>query len=187
MAKFLVAGLGNPGKKYELTRHNIGFLVADELAAVYKVNYQMGKHAVTGSFRLQEHQVVLIKPITFMNLSGLAVQHWLHYFKIPKENLLAITDDIALPFGKLRMKPSGSAGGHNGLKDIQTHLGTQEYARLRMGVGNQFPKGRQSDYVLSPFSKEEQAYLPETIEKAANAALSFCNQGIETAMNKYNG
>ncbi|SHG68426.1 peptidyl-tRNA hydrolase, PTH1 family [Chryseolinea serpens] len=184
--KYLVAGLGNIGAEYELTRHNIGFLVLDQLADQHKVEFTLQRHAETTDFRFKGKTIHLIKPTTYMNLSGKAVAYWLQELKIPKENLLVIMDDIALPFGSLRLRPKGSSAGHNGLKNIELLLNGQEYARLRFGVGNAFGKGQQADYVLSNFSKDEFKQLPDLMIKANEMVLSFCTQGVERTMSQYN-
>jgi PTH1 family peptidyl-tRNA hydrolase len=184
--KYLVAGLGNIGAEYELTRHNIGFLVLDQLADQHKVEFTLERHAETADFRFKGKTIHLIKPTTYMNLSGKAVAYWLQELKIPKENLLVILDDIALPFGSLRLRPKGSSAGHNGLKNIELVLSGQDYARLRFGVGNAFGKGHQVDYVLSNFSKDEFNHLPDLMIKANEMVLSFCTQGVERTMSQYN-
>jgi len=184
---FLVLALGNIGPEYADTRHNIGFMVADYLAKKFEApRFELGRHAFTTEFRSKSHTYVLVKPTTFMNLSGRAAQHWLSALKLPVENMVVVTDDLALPFGKLRLKGQGSAGGHNGLKDIQAVLGTDKYARLRFGVDANFPKGRQVDYVLNPFSADEQLELPIRIEAAGEAILAFGALGLERAMNVVN-
>jgi PTH1 family peptidyl-tRNA hydrolase len=185
--KFLVLCLGNIGPEYADTRHNIGFMVADYLAAKFEApRFEIGRHAFTTEFKHKGHTYVLVKPTTYMNLSGKAAAHWLATLKITAENMVVVTDDLALPFGKLRLKGQGSAGGHNGLKDIQTTLGSDVYARLRFGVDANFPKGRQVDYVLNPFSSDELIELPTRIEKAGEAVLSFGAMGLERAMNIVN-
>lgn len=184
---FLILCLGNIGPEYADTRHNIGFMVADYLAAKFEApRFELGRHASTTEFKNKGHRYVLVKPTTFMNLSGKAAAHWLSTLKLTPENMLVVTDDLALPFGKLRLKGQGSAGGHNGLKDIQATLGTDVYARLRFGVDANFPKGRQVDYVLDPFSADEQIDLPLRIEKAGEAVLAFGALGLERAMNTVN-
>jgi PTH1 family peptidyl-tRNA hydrolase len=184
--KYLLAGLGNIGPEYDATRHNIGFMVLDFLARQHGGEFDVSRHAFATEISHKGRKFVLIKPTTYMNLSGKAVQHHLTANKIPVGNLLVITDDLALPFGKLRLKGQGSAGGHNGLKHIQETLGTPNYARLRFGVGSEFSKGRQVDYVLSPFSADERIDLSTHIEKAAEVALAFGSIGLERAMNFYN-
>ena len=184
---FLVLCLGNIGPEYADTRHNIGFMVADYLAAKFDASrFEIGRHAFTTEFRQKGHTYVLVKPTTYMNLSGKAAAHWLATLKITAENMIVVTDDLALPFGKLRLKGQGSAGGHNGLKNIQATLGTDVYARLRFGVDANFPKGRQVDYVLDPFSNDELIELPTRIEKAGEAILAFGAMGLERAMNIVN-
>jgi PTH1 family peptidyl-tRNA hydrolase len=185
--KYLIVGLGNPGAEYEETRHNIGFKVVDALAKELGESFSLNKAAFRAEVKYKGRTLVLIKPITYMNLSGKAVNYWMQAEKIPVENMLVITDDIALPFGKLRMKGKGSDGGHNGLKDIQLVLKTQEYARLRFGVGNDFAKGRQADYVLGQWTKDEQLALPERIEVATQFAKSFATIGLEMTMTQWNG
>jgi PTH1 family peptidyl-tRNA hydrolase len=184
--KFLIAGLGNPGPKYELTRHNIGFLILDQLADKHEAAFALDRHAEKAEFRFKGKTIHLIKPTTFMNLSGKAIAYWLQELKIEKENLLVIVDDIALPFGSLRLRTKGSAAGHNGLKNIELTLNGQNYSRLRFGVGNEFSKGQQVDFVLSNFSQEEFKALPDIIEKANEMALSFCTIGPERTMNHFN-
>lgn len=185
--KILVLALGNIGPEYAHTRHNIGFMIADYLAVKFDApRFEVGRHAFTTEIKNKGHTYTLVKPTTFMNLSGKAAAHWLSTLKIPVENMIVVTDDLALPFGKLRLKGQGSAGGHNGLKDIQATLGTDVYARLRFGVDANFPKGRQIDYVLEPFSADERIELPTRIEKAADSALAFGALGLERAMNVVN-
>lgn len=184
---FLVLALGNIGPEYANTRHNIGFMVADYLAQKFGApRFELGRHAFTTEFRSKGHTYALVKPTTYMNLSGKAAAHWLSTLKIPVENMVVVTDDLALHFGKLRLKGQGSAGGHNGLKDIQATLGTDKYARLRFGVDANFSKGRQVDYVLDPFSADEQIELPTRIEAAGEAVLAFGSMGLERAMNVVN-
>lgn len=184
--KYLIAGLGNIGPEYELTRHNIGFLVLDRMADNEGVKFEHDKHAFITEIKHKGRSLHLIKPTTYMNLSGKAVNYWLQQLKIPKENLLVITDDVALPYGKVRLKPKGSAGGHNGLKNIEQLTGGQDFARLRFGVGDNYPKGRQVDYVLSPFNKQEMDELVLNMDRTIDATLAFCTVGIERAMNQYN-
>lgn len=183
--KFLIVGLGNIGAEYELTRHNIGFLVADYLADKAKVTFQTSRLARTANFKYKGKSIHLIKPSTFMNLSGKAVNYWMQYLKVPIENTLIITDDIALPLEKIRMRPKGSSAGHNGLNNIEETIGSN-YPRLRVGIGNDFSKGKQVDYVLSRFSETELELLPKIIKGAGSAALSFCSIGIERTMNFFN-
>jgi len=183
--KFLIVGLGNIGVEYETTRHNIGFMVADYLADQAGKSFEVARLASTTNFKHKGKQVHLIKPSTFMNLSGKAVNYWMQHLKIPLSNTLIITDDIALPLERIRMRAKGSSAGHNGLKNIEEMLGPN-YPRLRIGIGDDFPKGRQVDYVLSRFTDQEFEMLPKVIKNAAEAALSFCSIGIERTMNFYN-
>ena len=184
--KYLIAGLGNIGPEYELTRHNIGFLVLDRLADKNNITFDSGRYAFTAELKHKGRTLFLIKPTTYMNLSGKAVNYWMKDQKIPVENLLVVTDDIALPFGKLRLRGKGSNGGHNGLGSIQEVLGNDVYARLRFGVGSDFAKGRQADYVLSNFSKEEISELPILMDKVSDGILSFSTIGLERTMNFIN-
>ncbi len=184
--KYLIAGLGNIGPEYQDTRHNIGFMVLDALAKASNLVFTDRRYGFITELKVKNRQLVLLKPSTYMNLSGNAIRYWLQKENIPKENLLVVVDDIALPFGTLRLKPQGSDAGHNGLKHIQDTLGTQHYNRLRFGIGNDYPKGMQIDYVLGPFSSEEQKTLPERIELAGEIIKSFCLAGIQNTMNQYN-
>lgn len=183
--KFLIVGLGNIGAEYELTRHNIGFLVADYLADEAKATFQTSRLASTASFKHKGKNIHLVKPSTFMNLSGKAVNYWMQHLKIPIENTLIITDDISLPVAKIRLRSKGSSAGHNGLKNIEETVGNG-YSRLRIGIGDNFSKGGQVDYVLSKFNSEEMVMLPKIIKNAGDAALSFCTIGIERTMNFFN-
>lgn len=184
--KYLIVGLGNPGVKYENTRHNIGFKVLDTLVELSNTSFTEDRHAQYSSIKHKARTFHLIKPTTFMNLSGKAVNYWMQQLKIESDNLLVITDDIALPFGTLRLRGKGSDGGHNGLKDIQYYLGSK-YARLRFGVGNDFMKGRQVDYVLSDWTSDEQADLQERIEHAQKMVLAFGTIGLAQTMSNFNG
>ena len=184
--KYLIVGLGNIGPEYMFTRHNIGFMVADRLAALNEVKFTMNKLAYTAEIIHKGRQIFIIKPTTYMNLSGKAVRYYLDGLKIPVENLLVITDEIQLPYATTRLKPKGSAGGHNGLKNIEELLQTQNFARLRFGVGNDFPRGRQVDYVLSSFSDDEMAGIVLDLDRASDIALSFCAVGIEKTMSQFN-
>lgn len=184
--KYLIAGLGNIGPEYELTRHNIGFLVVDQLADVHKADFSSARLADKADFRFKGKSIHLIKPTTYMNLSGKAVAYWMNELRVPKENVLVVLDDIALPFGTLRMRTKGSSAGHNGLKNIELVLGGQDYSRLRFGIGNDYSKGQQADFVLSNFSKEEFEQLPEIIKKANEMILSFCTIGPERTMSLHN-
>ncbi len=195
MSKFLIAGLGNIGDEYSFTRHNIGFEVADALAnSLLKEDEKPGsklfttdKFAFINHSRYKGKQLVIIKPTTYMNLSGKAINYWMQAEKISQENLLVITDDLALPFGALRMKKKGSDGGHNGLNDIAAVLNSTEYCRLRFGIGNDFPKGQQVNYVLNRWSAEEQKLLPERIDKTVEMIKSFVAIGIDRTMSMFNG
>lgn len=184
--KFLIAGLGNIGSEYEHTRHNIGFDVLDHLAAVGNCTFRSDKLAYVTELKHKGKTYVLIKPTTFMNLSGKAVNYWIQKEKIAIENMLVITDDLALPLGKIRIRKKGSDGGHNGLKNIQEILGTTEYSRLRFGIGSDFPKGRQVDFVLGKWDVTEKELLAQTIKKAGEAVLGLGSIGIDRVMNIYN-
>ncbi len=184
--KYLIAGLGNIGPEYAFTRHNIGFMVLDRLAAQNDFKFSFEKLAFVAEWKHKGRQFYFIKPTTFMNLSGKAIRYYMDQYKIPVENLLVVTDELQLPFGTLRMKPKGSNGGHNGLRNIEEILGTAEYARLRFGIGNNFPRGRQVDYVLKPFSNDEMIELPIFLDRAGEIVVSFCTLGVQYAMNNYN-
>jgi PTH1 family peptidyl-tRNA hydrolase len=185
--KLLIAGLGNPGRRYEDTRHNIGFMVVDELASREREAFRAGRgEYLLCRLKLGGREVLLQKPLTYMNLSGSAVLHALNYFKMTGDALLVIADDIHLPFGSLRFRSQGSDGGHNGLSSVIASLGTPEFARLRIGVGNDYAKGDQADFVLATFSAEERSRLNEIIERAANGVSDFIERGIDSAMNRYN-
>jgi peptidyl-tRNA hydrolase, PTH1 family len=184
--KYLIIGLGNIGPEYELTRHNIGFLVLDHLAKKEGARFELTKLAQKAEIKHKGRAIHLIKPTTYMNLSGKAMNYWMNELKIEKANTLVIVDDIALPFGKLRMRTKGSAAGHNGLKNIELVTGGQEYARIKFGIGDDFGKGGQVNYVLSKFTQKEFEDLPSYMEKAAEMILSFCTQGAERTMNQYN-
>jgi PTH1 family peptidyl-tRNA hydrolase len=184
--KYLIAGLGNIGAEYELTRHNIGFLVLDQLADEQHVSFRPDRLADKASFKHKGRAIHLIKPTTYMNLSGKAIAYWLQELKIPKEHLLVVVDDIALPFGSIRLRPKGSSAGHNGLKNIELLLSGQDYPRVRIGVGNDFGMGQQVDYVLSRFNDDEFKALPTVMQKAREMILSFCTTGLERTMSLYN-
>lgn len=185
--KFLIACLGNIGDEYENTRHNIGFKVGDMLAEKFEAEFTSDRHANVCKIKSRGRQYVLIKPTTFMNLSGKAVKYWMTAEKITASRLLVITDDIALPFGKIRIRPKGSDGGHNGLKSIIEVLGNGNFPRLRFGVGSDFSKGAQADYVLGKWDEKEKAALPELIQKSSDAVLSMGFIGLPRTMNKFNG
>lgn len=187
MKKFLIVGLGNPGSKYLETRHNIGFKILDEIAGEKEVVFETLKLGDVASIKHKGKSVILLKPSTFMNLSGKAIKFYMKQEGIDIENILVITDDLNLPFGTLRMKAKGTDGGHNGLKDTQITLNTPKYPRLRFGISDAFSKGRQVDYVLGEWNKEEQKDLPERLSTAASMALSFTHAGLANTMNQYNG
>jgi len=184
--KYLIAGLGNIGAEYRETRHNIGFKILDAFAQASNVVFEDHRYGFTAEMRLKNKTLVLLKPTTYMNLSGLAVRYWLKKEKIELENLLVVVDDCSLPFGKLRLKPSGSNAGHNGLGSIQDVLGTQNYARLRFGIGDNFQQGKQIDYVLGEWTCEETVALPENINTAIEIIKSFVLTGTELTMTNFN-
>ena len=186
MKKFLIAGLGNIGPDYVNTRHNIGFQVLDTLAGKQGIEFSQNKLGETTSFKIKGRSVLLLKPSTYMKRSGKAVHYWLEKEKIPGEHLLVITDDINLPFGTLRLKAKGSDGGHNGLADIQQTLQTANYNRLRFGIGSDFPKGRQVEYVLGTWREEEEKAMPERLKRCADLIESFVLQGVNITMNTFN-
>ncbi len=184
--KYLIVGLGNIGPEYENTRHNIGFMVLDQYAKENNCTWHADKYVNYTEHSHKGKKLILIKPTTYMNLSGKAVRHWMNAEKIPIENILIITDDLALPFNTLRLKAKGSDAGHNGLKSINELLLSQNYARLRFGIGSDYAKGKQVNYVLGQFDGKEQPFLPELIEKCKNIIQDFCTQGIDKAMNAHN-
>lgn len=184
--KYLIAGLGNIGPEYSGTRHNIGFMVLDALAEKTSIAFESKRYADKTEFRFKGRTFILIKPTTYMNLSGKSIAYWLKKENIPDENLLVIADDIALPLGTLRMRKKGGAGGHNGLQDIIDHLGTENFARLRIGAGNEFPTGHQVKYVLGEWTDEEKKILEEKIEKAIDAIKNFATIGVDLTMNTCN-
>ncbi len=186
MKKFLIIGLGNPGSEYENTRHNIGFLTLDALAKASNVVFEPGRYAMTARAKIKGRTLILIKPTTFMNLSGKAVRYWMQEENIPIENILVVVDDIALPFGSIRIRGKGSDAGHNGLRDIQQKIGHGNYPRLKFGIGNEFPKGSQVDYVLGHWKNNEQLDLPALIQDAVKMCQSFGLAGINTTMNQLN-
>lgn len=187
MSKYLIVGLGNIGAEYRDTRHNIGFMMLDALASeASNVVFQSARYGSTATMRVKNQQLLLLKPSTYMNLSGEAVRYWMRKEKIEPERLLVLVDDLALPFGTVRLKGKGSDGGHNGLKSINACLGTTAYARLRFGIGNDFPTGAQVDYVLSNFTPEERELLPERLKHVSAAVRAFCLSGIDFAMTHYN-
>lgn len=184
--KYLIVGLGNIGPEYADTRHNIGFMVLDEMAKQENAKFYNMRLAYYAEMTHKARTLYLIKPTTYMNLSGKAVSYWMQQLKVPVENVLVIVDDIALPFGTLRLKPKGSAAGHNGLRHIEATLGHNNYARLRFGVGDDFPKGKQVNYVLDAFNKDEQPALPELIDRSIEMIKSFAAVGAELTMTRYN-
>lgn len=186
MNPFLIVGLGNIGNEYKETRHNIGFMIVDALANLLSTAFKSDKNAYSAQAIYKGRKLFIIKPTTYMNLSGKAVHYHLLQNQIPLENLLVITDDLALPFGTLRLKPKGSDGGHNGLKNIQDLLQTTNYPRLRVGIGSEFNKGKQVDYVLGKFNDNEQKELPKILDAGTQAILSFVFHGINSTMNLFN-
>ena len=187
MKKFLIVGLGNIGETYKNTRHNIGFSVLDSLAAKSGVQFETKKLGDLAQYQVKGRTFLLLKPSTYMNLSGKAVKYWLEKEKLLPENLFVLTDDLNLPFGTIRIKGNGSSGGHNGLQNIQDVLQTQNYARLRFGVGDTFKKGQQVDHVLGEWSADENKLLPERLEKMGEAVTSFGMAGLQNTMNAFNG
>lgn len=184
--KFLIAGLGNIGDEYENTRHNIGFVVLDALAGEAKISFTTQRLAYVAEMKIKGHTLVLIKPTTFMNLSGKAVKYWLDKEKIPLENLLVVTDDLDLELGALRLKPRGSGGSHNGMNHIIETFGIVEFARLRIGIGSDFAHGFQVDYVLGRWGKNEEKILVPRIHLALEMIKSFVLQGVDRTMSEYN-
>ncbi|MGB0895868.1 MAG: aminoacyl-tRNA hydrolase [Flavobacteriaceae bacterium] len=187
MKKFLIVGLGNIGTEYENTRHNIGFKILDHLAKKEELTFETQKLGAITTYKLKGRSFILLKPSTYMNLSGKAIKYWLTKEKIPLENLLVITDDLHLPFGTLRVKTKGSDGGHNGLKDTQLQLQTTKYNRFRFGISSQFGKGKQVNYVLGEWSSEETNKLDERLDKAIEIIKSFGLSGVNNTMNSFNG
>ncbi len=186
MKKFLVVGLGNPGSEYARTRHNIGFDLLDAWASAHSASFSVSRLGDRAQFSIKGRTVVLIKPNTFMNLSGKAVRYWMEEEKIPLENLVVVVDELALPVGHVRLKLKGSDGGHNGLKDIQATLGRQDYARQRIGIGQHFPKGHQVDFVLGRWTPEELEFLNPGVERAIKQLEAFMLAGPSMAMTQYN-
>ena len=186
MAKFLIVGLGNIGDEYAGTRHNIGFMMIDAFAASVKAEWQDKRYGFVAKCRVKNAELVLLKPSTFMNLSGNAVRYWLQQEKIPVENLLVLVDDLNLPFGTIRIRKQGSNGGHNGLGNIQSVLSTENYARVRFGIGNEYTRGTQINFVLGTWTEEEKQALSEKLELMKEIIPSFCLQGIDRTMNFFN-
>ena len=187
MKKYLIVGLGNIGDDYKNTRHNIGFKILDYFAEQEQFSFETQKLGDVATYKLKGRMFMFLKPNTYMNLSGKAVQYWLAKENIPLENLLIITDDLNLPFGTLRLKTKGSDGGHNGLKDIQNKLGTTNYNRFRFGISDAFNKGKQIDYVLGEWTEEETKHLKERLEKSVELIKSFALAGVNNTMNAFNG
>lgn len=187
MKKFLIVGLGNIGSEYEETRHNIGFKILDYLSEQEGFVFESAKLGTVATFKHKGKSILCLKPSTYMNLSGKAVKYWMEKEKIPLENILVITDDLNLPFGTIRLKTKGSDGGHNGLKDIQTVLQTSQYNRFRFGVGSEFSKGKQVDYVLGKWNADEVEQLKERLQQSADLVRSFVFSGIKNTMNQFNG
>ncbi len=184
--KFLIAGLGNIGMEYDATRHNIGFEVADTFVIKHGGSYRLDRHANVAECKWKGKTFIVIKPTTFMNLSGKALKYWIDKEKIPLENVLVVMDELALPLGTLRLRASGSPGGHNGLKNIELMLQTNEYPRLRFGIGSNFPKGRQVDYVLGKWTADELPYVKDSLLKSVEIIESWATQGIGKTMTMYN-
>lgn len=183
---YLVAGLGNIGSEYENTRHNMGFMVLDAWAQASNVVFGTQRYGDIAEISFKGNRIILLKPSTYMNLSGKAVRYWMQERKIPKENLIVISDDLNLPFGTIRMRKNGSDGGHNGLKNINELLQTQDYARIRLGIGNDFSRGHQVDFVLGKLSPEELALMPQISAKVENGVKTFIGAGVDRAMNVTN-
>lgn len=184
--KFLIAGLGNIGAEYDATRHNVGFDIADVLVMKHNGSFKTDRLASVAEFKLKGRQVIVIKPTTYMNLSGKSVKYWMDKEKIPLEHVLVIIDELALPLGTLRMKGSGSAGGHNGLKSVEEILKTNQYPRLRFGIGNDYPRGRQVDFVLGKWTEAEMATLKLRVPVCADMIESFILRGLQPTMNDFN-
>lgn len=186
MKKFLIVGLGNIGQEYQYTRHNIGFLALDRIAQQHELTFSTKRLADVSELKHKGRTLILVKPSTYMNLSGKAVRYWIEKENIPLENVLVITDDLNLPFGTLRIKKQGSDGGHNGLKNIQDELQTTQYSRLRFGISSNFTKGKQVDYVLGQWTAQEVEILSERLDKIHQAVLSFALSGVHITMNTFN-
>jgi PTH1 family peptidyl-tRNA hydrolase len=186
MSKFLLAGLGNIGKEYAATRHNIGFDIADAIVKKHEAFFRSDRLADVASYKWRGKSIVVIKPTTYMNLSGKAVKYWIDKENIALENLLVIVDELALPLNKVRLRPGGSDAGHNGLTSIRESLGTDQYPRLRFGIGNDFPKGMQAEYVLSKWRPEEEVLIKVKIAKCVEIVESFILQGIGRTMSEWN-
>jgi PTH1 family peptidyl-tRNA hydrolase len=185
--KYLIVGLGNPGSEYEDTRHNIGFNVVDTIAQRLDGSFETARLGEVSTVRYKGRILLLLKPSTFMNLSGKAVRYWMDAEKIPIDRTVVVTDDLNLPFGTLRLRAKGSDGGHNGLKDIQAVLNSTKYPRMRFGIGAEFGKGKQVDYVLGTWDEEEKGKMEDRLTTATDAVLSITTTGLARAMNTYNG
>ena len=185
--KFLIVGLGNIGAEYVNTRHNIGFKIVDYVASQHDVSFETAKLGAVAEFTIKGRKLILLKPNTYMNLSGKAVHYWMQKENIAKENILVITDDLNLAFGTIRIKGKGTDGGHNGLKNIQLILNTSEYPRFRFGISDEFKKGQQVDYVLGEWNETEKEKLPERFEVAKQIVESFALAGLNETMNQFNG
>lgn len=184
--RYLIVGLGNIGDEYRDTRHNIGFKILDAFAEASNIYFSTERYGDIARCRLKNKQLILLKPSTYMNLSGNAVRYWKEREKIEIDHILVVVDDLALPFGAIRLKPKGSDAGHNGLKNIAAMLGTDAYPRLRFGIGNDFPRGGQIDFVLGHFSLDDRIKMPARLDLAIEAIKTFCLAGIQTAMCDYN-
>lgn len=184
--KYLIVGLGNIGREYENTRHNIGFTVLDAFAKASNIVFSDKRYGFVAEASLRGHKLILLKPSTYMNLSGKAVRYWMNELKIPLENLLVISDDLNIPFGTLRLRKNGSAGGHNGLTNINEMIGTQEYARIRVGIGNSFGRGQQVNYVLGELSKDELLDMVDISKRVIDGVKAWATIGVDRAMNTVN-
>ena len=183
---YLIVGLGNIGVEYANTRHNIGFMVLDAWAQASNIVFESGRYGSTATISFKGRKFTLLKPSTYMNLSGKAVRYWMNELKILPENLLVISDDLNIPFGTLRLRKNGSAGGHNGLTNINELIGTQEYARIRVGIGNDFGRGQQIGYVLGEFSEEERKEIPDICKRVTDGVKAWATVGADRAMNAVN-
>lgn len=185
--KYLIVGLGNIGDEYANTRHNIGFRMLDAFAKASNITFEDKRYGFVGKGRVKNAELVLLKPSTYMNLSGNAVRYWMQQEKIPVENILVLVDDLNLKFGAIRIRKQGSNGGHNGLGNIQSVLGTENYARVRFGIGNEYTRGAQVNFVLGQWTDEEEQQMPERLALVGQIIPSFCLQGIDRTMNLFNG
>ncbi len=184
--KYLIVGLGNIGEEYQSTRHNIGFDVLDKFAGLNDAKFEVGRLAFVAKTKYRGKSLVLIKPTTYMNLSGKALKHWMSTEKVALHNVLVVADDLALPLGKIRLKTKGSHAGHNGLRDIISQLGTDQFSRIKFGIGNDFPRGRQVEFVLGKWSEQELIDLNEGVDRSIEIINSFIVQGAERTMNEFN-